>query len=261
MNLKSFQNAFRLKDIPVYLALMFIWGPIASHANPLIEKAAEAYSQEDYPAATKLYERILAGGSHSFEIYYNLGNAYFKQGEIAQAILNYERASRLNPADEDLQHNLAVAQARTVDKIDLLPAPDLITGYKSFVNIVTADQWGIFSIAAFILCLMAIASFLILPARWVRQASLVLAGLFLFSSLLFFFWGWQQQSWLNDRKEAIIFSPSVTISSSPDPSGAELFVLHEGTKVRIEERFRNWVRIRIGDGNNGWVPKEALEEI
>ena len=233
----------------------------AQDSKALLQQAADAYSNNDYPSAIQQYEQILANGEHAFEVYYNLANAYFKDNQIAPAILNYERANRLNPADADLQHNLRMAQSRTVDKINMIPVPELVTGYKSFVNSTPADTWGTFSLMIFVLALIGIAAFLYLNQKWMKQLALGLGGVLLLLSFLFFFLGWQQSNWLSNQKEAVIFQPSITVTSTPNDSGEELFVLHEGTKVRIVERFKEWVRVRIGDGNMGWMPRTAVKEI
>ncbi len=154
-----------------------------------------------------------------------------------------------------------MARERTVDKIDMLSVPELLTGFRAFVNRFPADKWGMWSIFAFFLALLSAAVFLFFARRIVKQMALGFGVVFLVASIIFFYFGWQQQLWLNSRKEAIIFQPSITVHSTPGTTGEELFVLHEGTKVRIVERFQEWVRIRIGDGNSGWAPSDALEEI
>ena len=233
----------------------------AQDAASLISQAAEAYSEADYQRAIDLYEQVLAGGDEAFELYYNLGNAYFKAEQIAPAILNYERAARLDPADADLNHNLAMARQRTTDKIETISVPEFVSTFKSYVNALSADQWGIFSIISFVLLLGAASVFLLSPQKWAKQAGLGTGLLFTALTILFLFFGWQQQRWLNSRKEAVIFQASATVQSTPDQAGEELFVLHEGTKVRVVERFRDWVRIRIGDGKTGWLSAAVLEEI
>ncbi|MEO1260482.1 MAG: tetratricopeptide repeat protein [Bacteroidota bacterium] len=251
-----------MKKVLLTYALLFIIKTItAQDSASLLQQAADAYTNADYQTAIDHYELILASGQYAFEVYYNLGNAYFKQEELAAAILNYERAARINPADTDLQYNLALAQSRTIDNIDMLPVPDLVSGYQSFVNTTAADNWGAFSVLAFVLLLASILTFLYVKKRWLKQVLLGTSGLLLLLSLLFFFFGWQQSNWLDSRKEAIIFQPSITVTSTPDDAGEELFVLHAGTKVRIVERFRNWVRIQIGDGNTGWIEQPAIREI
>ena len=251
-----------MKNITLtFLFFFFSHAVPAQDGSALLPQAADAYTNGDYAVAIDFYEQILSSGQYSFEVYYNLGNAYFKNEELAPAILNYERAARIDPADADLQHNLAMAQSRTVDNIDMLPIPDLVSGYQSFINATAADSWGMFSLAAFVLLLAAILVFLNVEQRWLKQIVLGTGGLLLVLSLLFFFFGWQQSNWLNSRKEAIIFQPSITVTSTPDNAGEELFVLHAGTKVRIVERFRNRVRIQIGDGNTGWIEQPAIQEI
>ena len=256
-----FKQMKRLFQILYFCLLFFPKISTAQEAHTLLQQAADAYANGDYQTAISQYEQIIVNGQHAFQVYYNLGNAYFKNNQIAPAILNYERAARINPADTDLQHNLAMAKSRTVDKVDMLAVPEFVTGYKSFVNATPADRWGAYSIAAFLLMLIAIATFLYFSKKWIKQVTLGSGILMALLAIIFFIFGWQQSTWLNSRKEAIIFQPSITVTSTPDSTGEELFVLHEGTKVRIVERFRNWVRIRIGDGNTGWVPEEAAKEI
>lgn len=254
------KNYFRLFSL-FFVLLLFVKTASAQDGNLLLQQAADAYSNGDYQTAIDQYEQVLAGGQDAFEVYYNLGNAYFKNNQIAPAILNYERAARINPADADLQHNLAMAKSRTVDKVDMLAVPEFVSGYKSFVNATPADRWGTLSILAFVLMLVAIGAFLYLSRRWMKQLALGTGGVLALLAIAFFFFGWQQTNWLNSRKEAIIFQPSITVTSTPDKTGEELFVLHEGTKVRIVERFRDWIRVRIGDGNTGWVPEKVAKEI
>lgn len=251
----------RIKKISLIVAIQGLASLGYGQSDNLLEQAAAAYADADYKTAISLYEQVLAGGQDAFELYFNLGNAYFKTGDIAATMLNYERAARINPSDPDLQHNLAIAQSQTVDKIEMLPVPEFVSGYKSFVNAYSADQLGLASIITFILMLGAIAVFLLLGQRWVKQTALAGAIIFGIATGLLVLFAAQQQSWLNSNKEAIIFSPSITVNSTPDDTGEELFVLHEGTKVRVIERFRDWIRIRIGDGNVGWIPKDTAVEI
>lgn len=255
---------FKIQGIKFLLLFIFFLGTqalLAQQENTQISEAADAYSNQEYQKAIDLYEQILSDGKDAFEIYYNLGNTYFKEEGIGAAILNYERAARIDPANADLQHNLKMAQARTVDKIEMISVPEFVTGYKSFVNTFSSDSWGKLSLLTFSLLLIFLLVFLFSNKKWMKQIALGSGILFLFLTTLFFYFGWQQERWLNDQKEAIIFKPSITVTSTPDNAGEELFVLHEGTKVRIIERFRDWTRIRIGNGNTGWIPKEVAEEI
>jgi len=226
-----------------------------------LAQAAEAYSNNNFEKSITLYEQILADGWESFEVYYNLGNAYYKTDQIAEAILNYERAAVINPTDEDLLHNLNMARSRTVDKISMIAVPQFVSGYKAFVNSISADTWGIISLISFFGILGLIIFFLSASQRWIKQTILGFILLFFLTSTTAFLFGWQQKNWRNSNKEAIIFQPSINVQSTPDQNGKELFVLHEGTKVQIVERFKDWARIRIGDGKTGWVTQQAIAEI
>lgn len=223
--------------------------------------ATEAYANKDYEGAIDQLEHILATGEYAFEVYYNLGNAYFKSDQIAPAILNYERAAKINPTEADLQYNLAIAQSRTVDQIDMIPVPEFVSGYKSFVNNRSSDQWATLSLITFFLMLAALGTFLLINNRLFKQIALSAVAICALFTITTFFFAWQQQSWLNSNREGVVFTPSINVSSTPDNAGETLFVLHEGTKVKIIERFRDFIRIEIGDGKSGWIGKESVREI
>ena len=233
----------------------------AQSSQDLLAQAAAAYAQNDFQKSITLYEQILSNGQEAFEVYYNLGNAYFKLDQIAAAILNYERAAKMNPSDADLQYNLGLANDRTIDRIDMIAVPEFVSAYKSSINAITSDQWAIWSIGSFAFFLVLVIAFLSLGQVWLKRLALVLSLGLLLTTFIFLLFAGQQQSWLNSTREAIIFQPSLEVRSAPNRSGATLFVLHEGTKVRIEEKVADWVRIRIGDGNTGWVQQEAMEAI
>lgn len=247
----------------VLLTLLYLSPAIlfAQSSNTLWTQASDAYAQNDFQKSVELYEQILANGEEAFEVYYNLGNAYFKMDQIAAAILNYERAAKVNPSDVDLRYNLRLANDRTIDRIDMIAVPEFVSAYKSSINVVSADQWAFWSIVSFVLFLILIIVFLIVGQIWLKRLALVLGLAFLLGTFTFLLFAGQQQSWLNSSKEAIIFEPSLEVRSAPNRSSATLFVLHEGTKVRIEEKVENWLRIRIGDGNTGWVQEETIEAI
>ena len=251
-----------LLRITLILVICWISNPVpAQNEQTILKDAAQAYADEEYTNAISLYENLLSQGKEAFELYFNLGNAYYKSDQIAPAILNYERAAKLQPTDEDLQYNLAMAQARTVDKIEAIQVPQFVTGYKSFVNQFSADQWGYFSILAFVFMLGVLAAFLLTTNRSFKKISLTIAILLFTLSFSTFIFGAQQRSWLNSNKEGIIFQPTINVRSGPQESAEAIFVLHEGTKVNIVERFSDWLRIRIGDGNTGWVKASSVQEI
>ena len=225
-------------------------------------KAAEtAYSQEDYSRAIELYEGLIKDYGVSWEIYYNLGNANYKAGNIAPAILNYERAILMNPGNKDIRFNLEIAKLRKYDRIEPLDEFFLTKWFRSAQNLFSVDTWASIGIACFILFIGCLTLFFF--SKWMRlkktgfYAGIVLLVIVLFANVF----AWNQTKAITERKGAIIFAPTVTIKSSPDASGTDLFVLHEGTKVFIKSTLGEWHEIELEDGNVGWIRQRELAKI
>jgi len=233
---------------------------IASPADSL-KKANNAYASEEYGKAIKVYENILDSGNVSAPLYFNLGNAYYKSNSIPKAILNYERAKLLAPNDEDIQFNLEMANQYVIDKIDPLPQPFFVTWGEAILNIFTSNQWAIFSIAAFVTTLILALIYLFSTRIVLKKLAFGLAIFTLIISMSTLALSARQKAKITNHNHAIIFDPTVTVKASPDQSGTDLFVIHEGLKVEIEQKLNNWVEIKLEDGNSGWVKNEVLEEI
>ena len=228
-----------------------------------ISKAAadQAYMDQEYSKAIDIYEQLLAKGV-SGEIYYNLGNAYYKKEEIAKALLNYERAVLFSPNNRDYIANLEIARAKTVDKFE--PASELffISWGKSIVNWMTSDQWAITSITLFILTLISLGFFFLTKIPAVKRSSLLLALLLFILVPITNYCASYQKSKINNKNTAIVMEPSVTVRSTPSESGTSLFVIHEGKKVTITDNsMRDWVEIELENGEVGWLSATALELI
>ena len=222
------------------------------------DAANAAYADGRYEEAAAGYEALLAE-SENATLYYNLGNAYFKQGELAQAILNYERALRLQPNHKDAKYNLKFAQSRITDNIveqDFF----LSTWVRTVRNQLRERTWLTLSICLFILGLIGVLLFLLGRETWIRKTAfhtVWLALLFALSS------GLNAASLHNRdtlREEAIITQGVVNAKSSPDRSGTDLFTVHEGTKVTIRETLGEWCNIRVGN-NEGWIKQQNMERI
>jgi tetratricopeptide (TPR) repeat protein len=222
------------------------------------EAANAAYADGRYDEAVTIYQSLLDEQPNA-TLYYNLGNARFKQGELAQAILNYERALRLKPNYKDAKYNLAFAQSRIVDNI---PEQDffLSSWARTVRNQLSERTWLRSSIALFILALAGMRLFLLGRAMWVRKTAFHTAWIALLFSLVM---GLNAASLHNRdtlRNEAIITQGVVNAKSSPDRSGTDLFTLHEGTKVTIRETIGEWVNVHVGS-NEGWIRSSNLERI
>ena len=231
--------------------------------NIVISKslADSAYIRNDFTTAIQIYEMILRTGE-SADIYYNLGNSYYKVGDIAKAILNYERALILKPANEDVRSNLEIARAKTVDKVTDVPELFFITWLKSITNSMGIQSWAIIAISFFLLFIVSIYFFFFSTKIVARKTFFILALFFLvFCVIANISAAFQRKVRLN-RMNAIIISPSVTIRSTPNDNGTSLFILHEGRKVFIkDDSMKDWKEIQLEDGNVGWVKKNDLEVI
>lgn len=231
--------------------------------NLVISKslADSAYIRNDFTTAIQIYEMILRTGE-SADIYYNLGNSYYKIGDIAKAILNYERALILKPANKDIRSNLEIARAKTVDKVTDVPELFFITWLKVIINSMGIQSWAIIAISFFLLFIVSIYFFFFSTKIVARKTFFILALFFLvFCVIANISAAFQRRVRLN-RMNAIIISPSVTIRSTPNDNGTSLFILHEGRKVFIkDDSMKDWKEIQLEDGNVGWVKKNDLEVI
>lgn len=233
----------------------------AQTAQELFEQGNAYYQQNQFDSAIESYEAVADSGYESAALYFNLANAYYKTNRLAPAILHYERAKRLAPNDKDIEFNLKVTQNLVQDDIEVLPEFFLVTWIKFIIQLASSKIWGIISIFTFAAALFLLLVFFFAQRPAARKLSFF-AGilLFLFAVTTFFF-SRQQHKKISTHNTAIVFQPSVTIKSAPDESGTDLFVLHEGTKVSIQDSLSNWYEIRIADGNVGWLKQSAIEKI
>ncbi len=247
------------KIVTLFLALAVALPVFAQETA--VKEAETSYANADYQKAIGQYEAILQANGESAEIYYNLGNAYYKNDDIASAILNYERALLLSPGDGDIRFNLQLARQRSVDRIEPVGEFFLVEWFQAAQNLAGADAWAkgaVVSFLGFIFCLL-----LFFFSRWIRLKKI---GFYIGMALLVvvvlanIFAANQKQKLVN-RTNAIIFSPTVTVKSSPSASGTDLFILHEGTKVGIKSSLGEWNEIELEDGSVGWMPKTSMQTI
>ena len=232
-------------------------------SNLEISKAAgdTAYVREDYATAASIYEELLQKGV-SAELYYNLGNSYYKIDNIAKAVLNYERAVLLSPNNRDYKANLAIASSKIVDKDESSPELFFITWGKTIVNWMTSDQWAVLAVSTFILCLVSLMIFFLSKKTALKKIGFVIAMLTLITAPIFNYCSLYQKKKITNQDTAIVMEPSVTVRSTPSESGTSLFVIHEGKKVKITDNsMSSWKEIELENGEVGWLPTEAIEII
>lgn len=255
-----------MKRLIVYISLTLLCFTASLSAQKNAQKvdtlalANDMYKQANYTDAAKMYESQLQKGV-SAELYYNLANAYYKSGEVAHAILNYERALRLKPNFADAKFNLKLAQQKVVDSVNASAGFFVKRWAISMVEWATSNQWAITSILTFILSLALFLLFLFSKERQNRKIAFYTAFVFITVSGLTFILSGIRKDQMVKHHDAIIMNGAVTAKSSPDKSGTDIFQLHEGTKVEVKSTLSNWAEIEIENGAIGWVEESAIERI
>lgn len=219
------------------------------------------FSAGSYKEALQVWTEIYNTGYRSANLNYNIGNACFKLNDIPGAILFYERAYLLSPADENINYNLQIARTLIVDRFQEIPEIFFVRWYNFVSLLLSSNTWAIVSLVTFLLCLLLLSLYIYsshyrnkVLGFWFAISFFILSA----SSLTF---SLRNKSLVFDSNKAIISSPLVSGKSSPDNSGTDLFLLHDGTKVTIEDKVGEWFEIRLSDGNKGWIPVNTLTVI
>jgi len=226
-----------------------------------VAKANKAYSAGSYTVAVDLYQKVVDAGYISPELFYNMGNSYFKMNDYARAILWYERAKRLDPGSEDINFNLNVANTKISDKIEPLPELFYKRWYNGLVHVFSIDTWAGMFVCMFIAGLLSLILYLASRVLILRKIGFWIALVLFFLSFITLVFAWSGYSFTKSTSEGIVFAPTITVKSSPDEKSTDLFVLHEGTKVRLLDNISGWYEIRIANGSVGWLPNSSLEKI
>ncbi len=224
-------------------------------------EADSAYAHQHYQQAINAYESLLKEGV-SADLYYNLGNAYYRSENITRAIINYERALLLSPGDGDIRHNLQLARQKTIDKITPQSEFFIVTWWRSIANMMSVDSWAWVALVALAIGLVLMLLYLFSPRIALQKTgffgTLVMLAVFLFSTLF----AWQQKQRLTNRTGAVVITSAVTVRSTPAANGTELFVLHEGTRIDItDDSMKDWKAVRLPDGKEGWMESKEMEVI
>ena len=248
----------------VALLLLIPFGAKAAESYPdsLWHSGIEAYTAGDYAKALQDFEDVRATGLMSKELYYNLGKAPFKSGEIAPAILWYERALRLDPSDADVRYNLDYARALTQDRIDEVPEIFFEQWGRSICYLLPSNAWAVIGLMSFALMVACVLLFLLGSTQGRRKLGFFLGIAFLLVALL----GWDFAQWQRTealrQDQAIVMRPVTSVKSSPAAEGAkDLFILHEGTRVRILDNVGGFSNVELADGRQGWIPSSDVEVI
>ncbi|QXP73350.1 tetratricopeptide repeat protein [Tenacibaculum sp. AHE15PA] len=246
----------------IVLILFFISTVVlAQNANELFVTANTLYKDGKYQEAIKLYEKIEASKKVSSELYYNLGNAYYKLNKVAPSIYNYEKAILLNPLNEDAKNNLVIAKKLTLDRIEELPKSVFQRINENFLQKITYNTWAIIvlllSFSAAILYLFFYFSDTPNKKRFFFTTS-ILSFILLIAAFAITYSQYNQSK---NTINAIVFSEEVDVKNAPTKDADEIFMLHEGTKVKVLDTVDKWNKIKLVDGKIGWLLSENLKEL
>jgi len=260
----KFANGYHLLKYAIFIFVFFI--PFFSLkaeviSDSLILKANKEYSEGLYNNAIENYLNLVDEGFESPKLYYNLGNAYFKINEMAPAILYYEKAKKLDPNDVDIDYNLNIARNKIPDKIESVPVLFYIRWWNSIYSLLSTNALAIVCMTAFFITLVLLAIYFLSNVYFYRKLSFWFGILFFVFSITSFVLSYQKYNSFSSKQEAIVFTPTITIKSSPNQNSVDLFVMHEGSKVRIIQHLGEWYEIRIANGSIGWLKASDVRTI
>lgn len=236
----------------VFISTSFLRG------NELLEKAEKAYDSKKYKEAITDYEQLLSNGFKSWQLYYNLGNSYYRDKQLGKAIYNYELARKLNPNDEDVRINLGIASAKTTDKIDSKENFFISAVKSNVLSSFNTSGWAWLSITSVLSLCIFIFLFISTSTIAIKRISFILMIVLFIASLSTYFLGYSAVKSKYDNKFAIITAKESRIMNEPTPTASSKFSLHEGTKIRVVENNGDWVLIKLDNGNEGWVKLSDL---
>ncbi|TAH24285.1 MAG: tetratricopeptide repeat protein [Cytophagales bacterium] len=225
------------------------------------QKGIEYYKKNNYDSAIVFFNKIIEDDYESEEIYYNIGNCYYKKEQIGNAILFYEKALKLNPDFEDAQFNLKLIQLKVVDKINPLPQLFYKKWWNSLISTYSFDFWAKLSILFLSLIVISLIIFIKTYSYLIKILSFSWIVLFILSFVTSISASIQGFSKYNNQNYGIIISTSAYVKSAPDKKGTDLFILHEGTKVQLIDQSADWEKIKLEDGNEGWISIEHTAKI
>lgn len=247
------------------VCLFFLWPGAKIYASPaddiskLLKEAEQYYKQKNYSKSIECYQKVLQQHYEGFEIYYNLGNAYFKNNQLGKAILYYEKAKKFNASDADLSHNLQLAYSRTLDKIDTKDNFFIEITKNNFLNTLNTQVVAYVNI---LLSALALATFvLFLYYASYRKISLLLTVLFTISNIFLYGMAYAAEKNKHTSTFAIVTNREIKVQNEPLPNAVTKFVLHEGTKVKVLQKVDNFILVRLENGAEGWAEERSVERI
>lgn len=252
-----------VKKLAFILLILFSFSSSAQdeYYGTLLQQANEQYKQNNYDSALILFNEIERADLWSYNLFYNKGNAYFKNNQLPLAILYYEKAKKLKPNNADLKYNIKLANELITDKLEVIPEFFVTSQIKSVAGIMNSNYWAWLSVLMVFIASVLFGVYFISSSISLKKMFFLLfistSGLFVASAVL----GSIKMNLETNQSGAIVFQASLTVKSEPSNNAIELFVLHEGTKVEILETSNDWIKISLPNGDIGWVNSSSIRII
>ena len=260
-----FGSGFRGKRLALKTAFLFMLflAPSLSFAKTPEERMKDgndAYRLNHFKDAFREYDSLRKEGYKSAALYYNLGNTYYRMNKNPEAILYYEKARLLSPGDEDIDHNLKIANLSVTDKLEVVPELGIIKFFNGVLSWKSSSSWSSLCLLFLWISMGLIAVYLFLRILTIRKLGFFGSIILLILSITCFVFSRYRHS-IEEKKSAIVFASISYVKSSPDENGKDAFYIHAGTKVEVKESLGEWMNIRLADGKTGWMKKDEAEQI
>lgn len=224
------------------------------------DKGNIAYRNGDYNGAVKIYESVLEDGKHSAELYFNLGNAYYKLEKLGPSVYYYEKGLQLDPKNKDIQNNLQYAKQATIDEIVPLPQNSISEFFNRLVQAFSTNTWAILAVVASVLMTSLFLMYYFTQKPTLKRVWFIGSMFFLLGVFITIFMSYMEMK-IGETNFAIVWEEEVEVRDGPTSNSSHIYYLHEGTKVTITYEEDNWARIELADGNEGWVQIQDIKKL
>ena len=230
-------------------------------AQTAFDKGNNLYQKGNYQEAITAYESVVNSGQQSAELYFNLGNCFYKLNKVAPAIYNFEKALLLNPNDFEIQNNLSFAQKMTIDEVVEVPKVGFAKIIRDFTSSYHYDTWAWIAIVFSVLFLLCFLGYYFSNTTMLKRVFFTTMIFILLFAIISVFAGFFEKNQNNNDRPAIVFATITSVKSEPKSSAQDAFVLHAGTKVFVLESLNNYKKIQLLDLKQGWIEKSAIKEL
>ena len=259
------KSRIKYKRLKPHLHLLLLALPLFSFGedkvNALFQKGNQLYAKAQYQQAAQTYQQVLDKGYKSAAVYFNTGNAYYKLDDMASAILYYEKARKLAPNDKDININIQFANLKIADKIEPQPTFFVTRWWQGFILALPVNMLAVLSTLFFLSGFILLIAYLFVSILILKKAFFYSGILAIGIGIVSVFMANRQVDYFNEHHQAIVFSNSVVVKSSPDANAKPLFVMHEGTKVDVNQQNGKWIEIELSNGNSGWITLDNVKQI